>query len=1138
MAEPQGTFEALALELGRALTPLQNRLAAGEVKSFFAELGLTIPGATPIPPAVATALGSTIDAVAQLPPLITQLEQAITAEDTAGLVSTGIALTRSVTALVTSLQSLGISMNGASGSFPGVPPADVAAFAGKLAERVAEYALLAYLEGYYSKVTTFLRAVGIVDLVREPGMPGNPLKPPTVIRSLHLDRLGQLLTRPLVHFGTLYGWSSPSFDAQRLLEVIHDALFLLAVPSKLSLIAPASPLKDLEIAPFRLVPEPTVNPRGVSLRFDTPLGNDLGFELPIADSSWKLGLAVKGALGPSVGILFQPPMQASLVPASGGLGVKLTLENRPPQPIVLVAIDAGSRVTLDAFNASFQLDVGGAAATVGVGAALKGGKIRIDTSQSDGFVQKILSGVKIESNFDVGLGFSSEGLRFEGSASLEIQLASHITLGPIEITAVTISVGVGAGGFPVGLTTDIKAALGPLVVTVGGIGFELTFKPVADKKGNLGPIDLVPGFRPPRRAGLSIDTGLVKGGGFLDFDPAKGEYAGIAELSIAELVTVKAIGLISTKLPDGSQGFSLLLIITAEFQPIQLGFGFTLIGVGGLLGLNRTVLLDVLRDGVRTGAVNSILFPTDVVANAPRIISDLKRVFPPEEGTFLIGPMAKFGWGTPTLVSLSLGIILEIPPGNIAILGVLKVALPDESTALIQIQVNFLGVLDFEEQLLSFDASLFDSRILFMTLEGDMAVRLKWGDNAGFVLSVGGFHPAFKAPDGLRLPATLRRLTVSILDIDWARIRIENYFAVTSNTVQFGARAYLFFGFSAANISGEVGFDVLFQFSPFYFNALISGSLSAEVFGLDLLSIRLRFSLEGPTPWRAKGTGSISIAFFPDIDIDFDITWGEPRNTSLPPITVMPLLVAEVEKDQNWKALPPPSSNLLVSLRKLEETALVVHPFGALTVSQRALPLAMSLDKVGNQKPDDVGKVDITGARSGTVALPVTPHDEQFAIAQFQTLDDSEKLSRPSYQPIKGGVTVGTAAAMQSSKMTRRTIAYDITIVDKEPKKPLARGRLYRAAAGLFRPFLSGAAVAHSSLSQHSKAQLQPFANKVKVATEGFTVVHVADNKPAGAGARFTSEAMARDHLRQRIAADPALADDLQVVPNYEVNAA
>ena len=57
-------------------------------------------------------------------------------------------------------------------------------------------------------------------------------------------------------------------------------------------------------------------------------------------------------------------------------------------------------------------------------------------------------------------------------------------------------------------------------------------------------------------------------------------------------------------------------------------------------------------EGVRTGAIERVMFPQDVVANAPRIISDLRTFFPPQQGTFLIGPMAKLGWGTPTLVSL------------------------------------------------------------------------------------------------------------------------------------------------------------------------------------------------------------------------------------------------------------------------------------------------------------------------------------------------------------------------------------------------------------------------------------------------------------------------------------------------------
>ncbi len=87
----------------------------------------------------------------------------------------------------------------------------------------------------------------------------------------------------------------------------------------------------------------------------------------------------------------------------------------------------------------------------------------------------------------------------------------------------------------------------------------------------------------------SISGGGITGGGFLYLDPDKGEYAGGLELQFQEFIHIKAVGILNTKMPDGSDGFSLLVIITAEFTPIQLGFGFTLIGVGGLLGVNRTV---------------------------------------------------------------------------------------------------------------------------------------------------------------------------------------------------------------------------------------------------------------------------------------------------------------------------------------------------------------------------------------------------------------------------------------------------------------------------------------------------------------------------------------------------------------------
>src|SRR5260370_19847591 len=132
-----------------------------------------------------------------------------------------------------------------------------------------------------------------------------------------------------------------------------------------------------------------------------------------------------------------------------------------------------------------------------------------------------------------------------------------------------------------------------------------------------------------------------------------------------------------------------MIIMSAKFGAgIQLGFGFTLNAVGGLLGVNRGMLMTPILDGVRSGAINSIMFPQDIVANAPKIISDLRAFFPPQPGTFLICPMAKLGWCEPTLATLSFGIFIAVPPGDIAICGVRKLAHPARDMAVLMLHCS------------------------------------------------------------------------------------------------------------------------------------------------------------------------------------------------------------------------------------------------------------------------------------------------------------------------------------------------------------------------------------------------------------------------------------------------------------------
>ena len=91
--------------------------------------------------------------------------------------------------------------------------------------------------------------------------------------------------------------------------------------------------------------------------------------------------------------------------------------------------------------------------------------------------------------------------------------------------------------------------------------------------------------------------------------------------------------------------------------------------------------------------------------------------------------------------------------------------------AILRVQVNFLGEINFERRQLKFDASLFDSKLLGFTLSGDMAIRLDWGADANFLLTVGGFHPAYQPPP-MDLPA-IRRLT--LVAAEWRQSATEDW---------------------------------------------------------------------------------------------------------------------------------------------------------------------------------------------------------------------------------------------------------------------------------------------------------------------------------------------------------------------------
>ena len=218
--------------------------------------------------------------------------------------------------------------------------------------------------------------------------------------------------------------------------------------------------------------------------------------------------------------------------------------------------------------------------------------------------------------------------------------------------------------------------------TVTGAGVHLHVDPDAASAGNN---PLAVSLKAPTGIGLSIDTGLVRGGGFLGVRP--GGFGGALQLRLGP-IDVKAVGLLTVE-----PSFALVVVMSVEFIPaIDLSFGFTLNAVGGILGIEHRLDTDALRAKISDGALDHIMFPDDPVAAAPAILDTLEQVFPVDHGSIVIGPMIEIGWGRPiSFLTAQLGVILSLPDPKIVIIGRVRIALPAPELPIVDLRATVYG---------------------------------------------------------------------------------------------------------------------------------------------------------------------------------------------------------------------------------------------------------------------------------------------------------------------------------------------------------------------------------------------------------------------------------------------------------------
>ena len=111
----------------------------------------------------------------------------------------------------------------------------------------------------------------------------------------------------------------------------------------------------------------------------------------------------------------------------------------------------------------------------------------------------------------------------------------------------------------------------------------------------------------------------------------------------------------------------------------------------------------------------------DPVPRAAQIVSTLQSVFPPARGRFVFGPMVQLAWGTPALVTAEIALILELPaPLRLIVLGRLRSLLPTPEAAIVKLNLDVVGILDFGRREVSVDATLYDSTVGPFALSGGL----------------------------------------------------------------------------------------------------------------------------------------------------------------------------------------------------------------------------------------------------------------------------------------------------------------------------------------------------------------------------------------------------------------------------------
>jgi hypothetical protein len=570
---------------------------------------------------------------------------------------------------------------------------------------------------------------------------------------------------------------------------------------------------------------------------------------------------------------------------------------------------------------------------------------------------------------------------------------------------VDLDAGVDLGPAGLTLTAPIATVRPDPAAAVGAGNAALAHLPIAGiaARLDLGPID-------------------ASGAGFLDRERRAAGALLRADLGFARADAALLI--------DAVDDVAVLALLRAEFRPtgIQLGLGFSLDAIGGLVGVNRTVAADRLRDRIADGSALDALFGggTNPV-QARATLAALADAFPPRAGTHVVGPTLRLGWMTimgGSLARLDVGLILVLPEGRVVLPGRIVVEVPGPGFPLVHLRLDVLGEVDVPGRRLALDAALVDSQVMgTLTVTGTAAVRLSWGGTAVVLASVGGFYPGFR-PAPVAVPPQ-RRIGIALANPIpvGLRISLEGYVATAAGTLQAGAKATVALEVVGTGVSGSAGFDAIVQLAPLWFEAQVHGSVSVRALGRRLAGVDLRGTLTGPGPMILTVTATAEILGL-EVGGTESFTLSERPGADRSPFDGIAGVVGAVLRDGAHVAGDSGGDrDVVLAPRPASEGVPLLAPGATLTWSQEAFPLGDPFTKAAGRTLREAVTVAVTTAGS--------PSDvtRRLTTAAYTTILPKDALTIPPFEARRAGwilTPVQSSSAPHPVDTSHRTVVLPV----------------------------------------------------------------------------------------------------------------